>query len=985
MHYYLLKELKHFLVLPLLFLTITGAWAQGITVQGKVTDENNSGMPGVTVLLKGTSTGAAAGADGSYSIDVPSANGTLVFSFMGYQTQEVPINNRTTINVQMGVDAKALEEVVVVGYGTQKRSDITGSVASVPKERLSNLPVTDLTQAIQGTTAGLNISQGSSVPGSSGGMSIRGVNSISANTSPFIVLDGAPFFGQINDVNPNDIESIEILKDASAVAIYGTRGSNGVILITTKRGKTGQPRISYNGYYGVESLANKLEPMSPEAYVQKYKDYMIAQGLRQTQVLPNTYEVENYNAGLTTDWLKEATQTGRITEHNVSISGGTEKVQYYVTGGFLNQDGVVKGYEFQRASIRSNLDATLTDFLKVGTSLYFADHNSDGGRVNLLYATAMSPYGRVYNQTGNYEIFPMNPELLFENPLLGLTRDRLDRRKYLTGTAYTELTPAFAKGLKYRLNASYTYEIGRQAGYAGRQANNLVGAAYANNNESNNWVLENILTYNKEFGKHTLTFTGLYSAQGTEYFRSGAEANTFINDQLSFYNLGAAENRTSSSYGDRTALLSQMGRVNYSYDSRYLLTLTARRDGFSAFGANTDKYGIFPSMALGWNIASESFMQQATFVNQLKLRFSYGQSGNQAIGVNQTATLYNPVRFPFGGTSTIGVLAGRLGNADLNWETTTSANLGLDYGFLNNRIRGAVEVYNSRTHDLLLSRNIPNITGYSSVFYNLGEVKNRGVEFTISSANVEAGKFRWETDLNFSRNKNEIVDLYGDKQDDVNNRWFIGKSLGAVYSYNWLGVWQEGDDIPATMNAKPGDLKFEDINNDGRITGDDRMYLGSTLPKWYGGLTNTFHYSNFHLSIFLQTSQGSLKGNPDIYYGDEAGRRNIPAAVGYWTPENRSNEYPSLSYRNPHGYNFARDNSYVRIKDVRLSYTVPQAFLERYGINGLTIYTAGRNLYTFTDWVGWDPESNQSSRGSGDWTNNYPLVKSVSFGVNLTL
>jgi len=985
MQHYLLKELRRILVIPLFFLTIFGAWAQGITIQGKVTDENNVGMPGVTVLLKGTSTGAAAGADGSYSIDVPSANGTLVFSFMGYQTQEVLINNRTTINVQMGVDAKALEEVVVVGYGTQKRSDITGSVASVPKERLSNLPVTDLTQAIQGTTAGLNISQGSSVPGSSGGMRIRGVNSIGANTSPFIVLDGSPFFGQINDVNPNDIESIEILKDASAVAIYGTRGSNGVILITTKRGKTGQPRISYNGYYGVEGLANKLDPMSPEAFVQKYKDYMIAQGLTQTQVLPNTYEVENYNAGLTTDWLKEATQPGRITEHNVSISGGTEKVQYYLTGGYLNQDGVVKGYEFQRASIRSNLDATLTNFLKVGSSLYFADHNSDGGRVNLLYATAISPYGRVYNEAGNYEIYPMYPELLFSNPLLGLTTERIDRRKFLTGTAYTELTPGFAKGLKYRLNASYTYEIGRQAGYTGRSANNLVGAAYANNNESNNWVLENILTYNREFGKHSINFTGLYSAQGTEYFRSGAEANTFINDQLSYYNLGAAENRTSSSYGDRTSLLSQMGRVNYSYDSRYLLTLTARRDGFSAFGANTDKYGLFPSMAIGWNIANESFMQQASFVNQLKLRFSYGQSGNQAIGVNQTATLYNPVRFPFGGVSTIGVLAGRLGNADLNWETTTSANLGLDYGFLNNRIRGTVEVYNSRTHDLLLSRNIPNITGYSSVFYNLGAVKNRGVEFTISSANVEAGKFRWETDLNFSRNKNEIVDLYGDQQDDINNGWFIGKSLGAVYSYKWLGVWQEGDDIPTTMNAKPGDLKFEDINNDGRITGDDRMYLGSTLPKWYGGLTNTFHYSNFHLSVFLQTSQGSMKGNPDIFYGDEAGRRNIPAAVGYWTPENRSNEYPSLSYRNPHGYNFARDNSYVRIKDVRLSYTVPQAFLERYGINGLTIYTAGRNLYTFTDWVGWDPESNQASRGSGDWTNNYPLVRSFSLGLNLTL
>ncbi|GAB3529489.1 TonB-dependent receptor [Pontibacter brevis] len=959
--------------------------AQGITVQGRVTDQSGAPLPGVTVLLKGTTTAAPTGADGQYAINVPTSTGTLVFTYIGFEPQEVPINNRTTINVQMGEDAKALEEVVVVGYGTQKRSDITGSVASVPKDRLSNLPVTDITQAIQGTTAGLSVSQGSSVPGSSGGMRIRGVNSISANTSPFIVVDGSPFFGQINDINPNDIESIEILKDASAVAIYGTRGSNGVILITTKRGVAGKPRIAYSGYYGLEGLANKFEPSSPERYVQKYKDYMIAQGLTQTQVLPNTYEVDNYNAGLTTDWLDEATRTGKITEHNLSVSGGTDNLQYYVTGGYLKQSGVVQGYEFQRASIRSNLDATLTDYLEVGTSLYFADHNSDGGRVNLLYATAMSPYGRVYNETGGYEIHPMYPELLFENPLLGLTTDRLDRRKYITGTGYAELAPGFVKGLKYRLNASYTYEIGRQAGYSGRAANNLVGSGYANNNETNNWVLENILTYDRDFGKHHLNFTGLYSAQATDYFRSGAEANTFINDQLSFYNLGAGENRTSSSYSDRTSLLSQMGRINYSYDSRYLLTLTARRDGYSAFGANTDKYGLFPSMALGWNIANEQFMQSADFVNQLKLRASYGQSGNQAVGVNQTATLYNTVRFPFGGASTIGVLAGRLGNADLNWETTTSANVGLDFGFLGNRINGTVEVYNARTEDLLLQRNIPNVTGYSSVWYNLGEVRNRGVEFTLNTVNITAGKFSWETNVNFTRNKNEIVELYGDGQDDINNRWFIGKSLGAVFSYNWLGVWQEGDDIPESLNAQPGDLKFEDLNGDGRITGDDRMYLGTTLPKWYGGLTNTFHYGNFHLSVFLQTSQGSMKGNPDIFYGDEAGRRNIPAEVGYWTPENRSTEYPSLAYRNPYGYNFARDNSFVRIKDARLSYNVPQSFLDKYGIQGLTIYTAGRNLYTFTDWVGWDPESDQSSRGSGNWTNNYPLVRSVSFGLNLTL
>ncbi|WP_224998649.1 TonB-dependent receptor [Cesiribacter sp. SM1] len=957
-----------------------------VTVSGTVTDgTSGETLPGVNILVKSTGTGTVTDMDGRYKIEATGPEAILVYSFVGYVSKEVMVGSQQTINVQLQPDLEQLDEVVVVGYGTQKRSDITGSVASVPKDRLSSLPVTDMTQAIQGTTAGLNITQGSSVPGSSGGMQIRGLNSINARTSPFIVVDGTPFFGEINDLNANDIESIEILKDASATAIYGTRGSNGVVLVTTKRGKSGKPRISYNGYYGVEGLSNILEPASAESYVQKYEDYMIARGLTQTQVLPNTYEVDNYNAGLTTDWLDAATQTGKITEHNLSISGGTDNLQYYVTGGYLNQDGVVKGYQFQRASVRSNLDATFTSFLKAGTSLYFADHNSDGGRANLLNATAMSPYGQVYDEQGNYLIHPMFPELLFANPLLGLATERLDRRKLITANAYAEVTPGFLKGLTYRMNASTTYEIGRQSGYTGRAANNMAGEGYANNNETRNWVIENILMFNREFGKHRIDFTGLYSAQKSNYFSSGATANQFVNDELDYYDLGAGQTGTVSSYSDRTALLSQMGRINYSYDSRYLLTLTARRDGYSAFGVNTNKYGVFPSVALGWNIANEGFLSNSRFVNDLKLRASYGQTGNQAIDPTQTATKARAVRIPFGGESFIGVLADNMGNANLNWETTTTANLGVDFGFLRNRINGTLEVYRSRTEDILLRRSIPNITGYSVVWDNLGELQNKGIELTLNTINIDAGKFRWETNLNFTSFKNEILELYGDGQDDVGNRWFIGESLGIIYDYNWQGVWQDGDDIPSTLNAKPGDLKFQDLNEDGVINSEDRMILGSTLPKWYGGLTNTLHYGNFHLSVFLQTSQGSLKGNPDIFYGDEAGRRNIPAAVGYWTPENRSNEWPSLDYRNTIGYGFPRENSYLRIKDVRLSYTVPASLLNRFSMQGLTVYATGRNLHTFTNWIGWDPESNQVSRGSEGWNNNYPLVRTISFGLNLTL
>ncbi|GAB3646031.1 TonB-dependent receptor [Echinicola sediminis] len=986
----LLTMVGAFLLMCLLFSNVVLAQTNGKTINGVVRDAaTNEPIPGATVLEKGTSNGTATDLDGVYKLTLTTDNAVLIVSFIGYSNKEVTVGNASDLDITLSEDVSQLDEVVVVGYGTQKRSDITGSVASVPKDRLSNLPVTDLTQAIQGTTAGLNVSQGSSVPGSTGNLQIRGVNSINANTSPFIVVDGSPFFGSINDLNANDIESIEILKDASAVAIYGTRGANGVILVTTKRGKEseGQPRINYSGYMGFEGMANVLDPMSPDAYVQKYDDFLTANNLPKTNVLPNAAEVENYDAGITSDWLDLATQPGRISENNLSITGGTPNVQYYVSGSRLSQKGVVKGYEYKRTSFRTNVDAKITDFLKVGTSSFFTDNNYDGGRVNLLEATAMSPYSVPYDENGNYIIYPMSPEQLFRNPLLGLTVDRIDRRKTLSGSGYAEITPGIIEGLTYRLNATYVFNFNRFAQYTGRGINDQSGTANVSNTETSNWVVENILTYTKDIEKHHFDITGLYSAQEVNYFNSNAQSRGFINDALSYYSMEAGTTQSTGSSGNSYTLLSQMGRINYSYDSRYLVTVTARRDGYSAFGANTDKYALFPSMALGWNIHNEEFMKAYPSVGELKLRFSYGQSGNQAIGVNQTASTANTVLQPFGGAALVGVLYNSLGNANLNWETTTSANLALDFGLVNNRIRGTVEVYKTKTEDILLRRNLPTITGYSNVWANLGEMQNKGFELTLNTVNIENTDFSWETSLNFSTYKNEILDLYGDGRDDIGNRWFIGQPLRVVYDYEKTGIWQEGEDASSTDPlAKPGDIKYKDQNGDGQITADDRVIIGQSDPKWIGGLTNTFRYKNWNLSIFIQTSQGGLKSNRDLTYADEAGRRNIPADFQYWTPENPSNYWPSLSaYRNYRGFQFAEDYSYVRIKDVRLSYVVPQTFLERYNIGGLTLYAAGRNLHTFTDWFGWDPENNYSSRGSGDWTNNYPLVRTVSFGLNLTL
>lgn len=963
-----------------------------ISVTGTVTDEKGGVLPGATVSLKGSSIGTNTDANGAYTIRIPdgTSDPVLVFSFIGYQAKEVAIGNQTTVNVQLQGDAKSLNEVVVVGYGTQKRSDITGAVASVPKGRLAQLPVTNVLQSIQGAVAGLNITQSSSVPGTAPSVTVRGQNSINANSGPYVVVDGIPISktgGSLADINPNDIESIEILKDASAVAIYGTNGANGVILVTTKRGTTGKPTIRYSNYVGVENFAHVLTPRTGQEYTQKYADWLSQTNQKQTSPVPNYGELTNYNAGITTDWFKEATQTGILQDHNLSISGGTDKVRYFVSGEFLDQKGVIKGYQYKRASFRSNLDVNLTDYLSVGTSLFIANNNRDGGRSNFLFATAMSPYGQLYNPNGTYAIYPMYPELLYTNPMLGLVTERVDRNTNLNGNGYLELKlPGKLNGLKYRLNMGYSFIPARTGSYVGRAANDLLGTANTFYSETNSYTIENILSYAKDWGKHHFDFTGLYSAQQRRYSESRANAVGFVNDELGFDNVGAGATQTSGSYADQYRLNSQMGRINYSYDSRYLLTVTARRDGSSVFGANTSKYGLFPSVAVGWNISNEGFMKDRRAISNLKLRFSYGKAGNEAISVYRTVTTSGIVRSPFNGVSTIGAVAGNLGNANLQWETTLSRNLGLDFGFVNNRINGSIDVYQNNTKGLLLLRSLPIITGYGSVFDNLGETSNKGIEVTLNTRNVVKGPLKWESTVVFSSNRNRILDLYGDGKSDLGNRWFIGSPISVIYDYRMTGVWQKGED-PSSQDpgAQPGDLKFADTNGDGKITPDDRIILGQTAPKWQGGLTNTFHFGNFNLNVFVQTVQGATINNNDLNYGDESGRRNTPQAVGYWTADNMSQTRPSLAYKNPRGYGYASDASFTRIKDVTLSYVFGQPLLNRLGLGSVTVYVSGRNLYTFSNWIGWDPEAAQAPRGSGDWTNNYPLTRSFVGGINISL
>ncbi len=970
-------------------------------VKGQVTDKNGDGVIGATVKVKDAATGTVTDYDGNFSLNVQKA-GTLVVSYIGYLTKEVAFTPGQTLNISIEEDATALDEVVVVGYGVQKKSDVTGSVTSINKDRLSKLPVTNVLQAVQGAAAGVTITQGSSIPGDAPSALVRGRNSINAGTGPYIVVDGIPISksgGSLNDINPGDIESMEILKDASATAIYGTNGANGVILITTKHGKDGKPSVSYNGYIGFENFAHKMDYCNGAQITQRYKDY-VAQNPGETMYndfVKNQNEAEAQAAGRETDWLYDMiSQTGIIQDHNVTVNGGAEKVKYFISGDYMSQKGVLKGFNYKRYSLRMNIDADVTDYLRIGTNSYIVSHNRDGGRVNFMMAEAMSPYGKVYEDDGSYCIYPMYTESLFFNPMRDINQDHERRQWNINLNAYAELNFGNIwkplSGLTYKFNFGYSFVPKRENYYNGAEQNDPNGYGYIFNAETQSRTVENILTYAKDIQKHHFDITLLYASSRKKYHDNTATGAKFINDELLWHNLGGGGTQTAKSYTDLYKTVSQMGRLNYSYDSRYLFTFTVRRDGSSVFGSD-NKYGTFPSIALGWNIANEKFMEKADWLNNLKLRLSYGKAGNEAIGVYETlAKMSNAALTMDGQSNTALYPSSRMGNSGLGWETTKTFNIGIDFGFLNNRINGNIDFYTSTTTDLLLQRNLPKISGFSNVYMNMGKTANKGLEITINSKNIVTKDFTWGTNLVWSWNKNEIKDLYGDEKSDIGNRWFIGEPISVIYDYEMVGIWQKeeidrGDHLKWDPQAQPGDVKLRDVNGDGKIDpNDDKTIQGQTTPKWIGGLTNTFTYKNLSLSIFIQTVQG-LKRNNSLLgtASDEMGRRNSPTEIGYWSESNPSNEFRSLSKTsNRWGYGFPCDASFTRIKDVTLSYQFPAQIINALRISALTVYASARNLATFTSWKGWDPEADITQRGWGGYENNYPMTKSYVFGLNVT-
>ncbi|GAA4305000.1 TonB-dependent receptor [Compostibacter hankyongensis] len=967
--------------LVMLLLCPAVLYAQQTALQGTVTDPATSEpLPGVSVGLKGTGLGTVTDGNGRYRLEAPADTGTLVFSFVGYNRQEVAINHHTVLNVSLVRSSSDLNEVVVVGYGTQKKSDITGSVASVDEQRLRDMPNTNFAQALQGSVPGLSVDLNSAgAEQNDNAIDIRGPNSILATNKPLIVLDGVPYNGSIAGINPSDIASIEVLKDASSAAIYGSRGSNGVILITTKKGATGKPVISYDGQFGIEDIANLPPMLSPEEF------YRFKQTREPGSVTLSEQEI--YDSKRFPDWPDLATRQGNRSQHTLGVRGGTENVKYYVSGTYLGVKGVAVNDDFKRLSLRANLEVKLSRWLTFGTntqSAYLdrsglpADFNGNFG------AYRFNPLTTAFDSSGAPTIYPWPEDVFFENPLSPTLAKNVDHTYEVISNNFLQVDFPFLKGLSYRLNTGVNYRNRDQSTYYGRNTKRGLeaqGLMDQDNGFANNYIIENILSFDRNFGDHHIYFTGLYSYEYNNNKTNSLHAEGFPNDVKTFYQADVALLLQPKASYTQTQLISQMARINYSYKDKYLLTLTGRRDGFSGFGSG-EKYGFFPSAAIGWNIMNESFMKNSSLVSNLKLRLSYGTNGNQAVDAYGTLALLDSRPYVNGNTTAPGYVPSSLANPNLGWETTNTANIGIDFGLWQGRLQGTLDMYRSNTYDLLLRRRISPVHGITSIVQNIGKTNNKGMELGLSSINVQKGDFSWSTEANISFYRNKIVGLYGTGGNDTANTWFIGHPINVNFSYIYDGVFQEGDDIANSPqpDAKPGYAKVRDLNGDNKITPDgDRTIIGSRQPSFIWGMGNTFKYKNLSLYVFVRGVEGTNRSNSLLSdNGVQSGVRYNTVKKNWWTPENPTNDfYANAVGANKNGAPIYQSDAFVRIQDISLSYNFGASVLEKLKLSRLRLYVEAHNLVTFTKWTGMDPELNDQE--------GIPLQKEYMIGLNIGL
>ena len=968
-----------------------------ISITGKVTDEKTkSPIPGVSVKVKNGTTTAVTDENGLYKINVPNEQTVLLFSYIGYDVEEVTVGNLKNINVVLKSSQANLDEVVVVGYGTQKKADVTGSVVRANLDDFRNAPTTNVANLLQGTVPGLNVGQVNRA-GSTPGISIRGQNTLGGNQNVLIILDGVQYNGSLTSINPDDIASIDVLKDASATAVYGAQAANGVILITSRKGAIGRTRISFSSQYATQKPNIDLKPMARDEYLDHIKYLYYDQAFLApdfTQPNPAFDLVSKVDASMKDaqgnllpndfSWYDEATKTGAIVDNQLSVSGGTDKINYLLSGSLTRNSGFIKNDVFKRKTIRANIETKATDWLTIGLQSFGTFVNEDGVEPNFVDINLMSPLILPWDNNGNLKINPFNTNVT--NPLLNYQADDYDRHNYFFANVYGNVQLPI-KGLSYKISFGNNYRLDFK-NISNMYDANLTGQASKENTTYYDYTFDNLLTYNKVIGKHSFTGTLLYGAIERDNSYTRAYSTGFSRLNLGYDNLQQGTNRFAISNAWKESLNYQMLRLNYNYESKYLFTGTLRRDGFSGFAEN-NKYGIFPSLSVGWDISKESFFK-VNWVDNLKLRVGYGVAGNQTSRYSSLAAVGLGVSYVFGdgGSTQLGQQVNSLPNPDLRWERTTGANLGLEFSILKNRLSGVVEYYNTKTTDLLYSVNIPVITGFNNFLTNIGQLNNKGIELSLNSKNINSGGFQWNSTLSFSHNTNKIVKLLGDLngdgvEDDLpQSGLFVGQPTAVIYDYQVNGIYQIGEKIPTGYS--PGTYRIVDQNGDGVINASDRAILGSSAPAYRLSLLNNFQYKNFTLSIFFNSIQGGSKyylaGNtPRLIRDDNSIRNNYLSGIDFWSPDNPNGKYPRSFVSATLNPPLFQNRSFVRLQDVSLSYKFSGKLIEKMKLQNLNVFVSGRNLATWTKWEGWDPETNQGLTNDGR-----PVFKGYAVGLNVT-
>ena len=995
--------------------------AQNIMVKGIVKDNFGEPVIGANVTEKGTTNGMITDLDGNFSLTVQK-NATLVISYIGYVTQEIAIKGNTNLNITLKEDSKALEEVVVIGYGTARKSDVTGSIASVGGDKLQEMPSTNITYASQNRVAGVDMTQTSSQPGATMQIRIRGTRSLTASNDPLVVLDGIPFMGNLSDINPGDIKSMDILKDASSTAIYGSRGANGVILITTNRGAQGTPaKFTYNGYVGAKSVFSKYPMMDGPKYAEMRK---------YAGKFENSLDESD---DTNTDWQDLLYRTGMVNSHDVSVAGGTNNGSYSFGAAYYKDQGVIPTQNYTRYSLRGSFDQGVGKYFRFGLTTNSNYNITKGSNVGPYSVLNNTPLANPYNADGSLK---RTVKLNSQDENFVVTRDLVEdledswlNEKKGFGTynnLFAEVQCPWVKGLKYRVNLGLNYRSTKGGVFTGEGINSSTAdtpsTASLEHTETTNWAVENLITYDRTFGKHQLNIVGMYSAEETVYTKSHIAARDIPAEYLQYYNLGRAEGNITVNPDNwdyqKSGLMSWMGRAMYTYDNRYMLMATVRADASSRL-AKGHQWHTYPAVSAGWNIGQESFMDDLEWLDILKVRVGYGQTSNQAVNPYSTWGKLSTRPYNFGPTGyATGYYVSALPNYDLGWEYSSTWNFGLDFTLFGGRLSGTFEYYIQKTSDLLQNVNLPSTSGVSSYVGNVGKTENKGVEFTLNGTILDNHNgWTWDASINISANRNKLTELASGADRDEANNWFVGHPIDAIYDYEKIGLWQEGD--PYLDILEPGGnvgmikVKYTgEYNEDGtpvrQIGPDDRQII-SMEPKFTGGFSTRVAYKGFDLNVITAFKCGgkliSTLHHSNGYLNMLTGRRG-QVDVDYWTEENTNAKYPkpggiqsgdNPKYGSTLGY---FDASYWKVRNISLGYKFDeQKWLKNFGIQSLRAYVSIQNPFVicspFHKETGLDPETNSYGNENVAVTSgiqrrfltvgtNAPSTRNYLFGINLT-